>query len=350
MANYVDETYIGMLSNRLEGLKKVGQNWNARCPICGDSAKKKSKKRFWILTKEQKHTVYCHNCGISMSFRNFLKTFDPALYKSYIYDLMKDRNELSKKLEVSAPKESRVLEVKTERSLYIQAFLSICIPIADLPKEHKAISYLDKRQIPEEKRKYIFYIDNIKDISNIDTKGKYNNRIIDNDSRIVMPVWSKTGLIGVSCRAIDPNAARRYLIFKFNDELPLIFNLYDIDGNMVIDPKKPVYVTEGAMDSLFLDNAIAVNGSDLKRVLKMLNSLDLVFLPDNEPRNKEIVKVYKQIIGSNNSIVIFPNTIQEKDINEMVLKFGGNSIRDVINTNTLKGPLATLRLNEWKRC
>ena len=249
----------------------------------------------------------------------------------------------------AAPKASRVFETKSEHSLYIQAFLSVCIPIGELPEGHKALDYLNNRQIPEDKKKYLYYIENIQDISKVDKKNKYKNRIIDNDSRIVMPVWSKDSLIGVSCRALDPKAVRRYLIFKF-EECPLIFNLYDIEGNMVIDQKKPVYVTEGAMDSLFLDNAIAVNGSDLKRVLKMLSDLDLVFCPDNEPRNKEIVKVYKQIIGSNNSIVIFPSGIVEKDINEIVLRFGINSIQDIINTNTVKGPLATLRLQEWKRC
>jgi hypothetical protein len=267
------------------------------------------------------------------------------MYKEYVYTLMKDRNEIRATLPVVEEKEEPIEEVN--HSLYIEAFLSVCLPIGELQEDHKAIEYLKKRRIPEEKWKYLFYIDNVRDISNIDTKGKYNNRILDNDSRIVMPIWSKDNLVGVSCRALDPDAARRYLIFKF-EERPLVFGLYSISGKLLIDTKKPVYVVEGAMDSLFLENAIAVNGSDLKRVLKMLDGLELVFAPDVEPRNKEIVKVYKQIINSNNSVVIMPSNIIGKDINEIIL---GNDINimELLVENTYKGLPATMALNSWKR-
>ena len=349
MINYIDSKYISLLCGRLEGMKKVGDNYNFRCPMCGDSAKNKSKKRGWILTGKTHPAFYCHNCNASLSFSAFLKAIDLTLYKEYVFELLKERSGEIKELVPLVPVPSRVFETPTEHNLYTQAFLSVCTPLNELPPEHPANEYIRNRLVPEEKKRLLYFIDNVQNISKIDKAGKYNNRIIDTDSRIVIPIWSKDSLIGVSCRALESKAQRRYLIFKFEEELPLIFGLYDINGKLLLDPKKPVYITEGGMDSLFLENAVAVNGADLKRVLKMLAGLDLRFVPDNEPRNKEIVNVYKQIIASNNSIVIFPDSVTEKDINEAVLRFGIYSVKCFINNNTFKGLPATLRLNEWKR-
>ena len=50
-------------------------------------------------------------------------------------------------------------------------------------------------------------------------------------------------------------------------------------------------------------------------------------------------------------ICIWPETIKEKDINDMILE-GKDSVEivSVINKNTFSGLQATASLNEWKRC
>ncbi len=348
MLSYTDSLYISQLSSRLEKFKKVGSNYNFRCPLCFDSAKNKAKKRGWLLTDKDHPIFYCHNCGASIGFSDFLKKIDHSLYNEYIYALMADKGHI-KKEEISAPVPSKVLEVPEEQPLFKQAFLSICTPLDQLDPQHPASIYIDDRQIPKDKKHLLYYIENIQDIIKVDKKGKYKNRIIDKDSRIVIPIWSKNSLIGVSCRALDPLATRRYLIFRFEENKPLVFGLYDIDGKLLIDTKKKVFVVEGGIDSLFLENAIAVNGAELQRVMEMLKGLELVFSPDNEPRNKEIVKIYKNLIASNNSVVIYPPSIQEKDINEMVKLFGIYSVRHCINNSIYQGQLAQLKLSEWKK-
>ena len=50
-----------------------------------------------------------------------------------------------------------------------------------------------------------------------------------------------------------------------------------------IDMSKQIYAVEGPLDSLFLDNCIAVGGSDLNKL-----ESDVIIIFDNEPRNKEI--------------------------------------------------------------
>ena len=140
---------------------------------------------------------------------------------------------------------------------------------------------------------------------------------------------------------------------KFYDN-PDIFNLYDELGNYKINVNKTIYVVEGAFDSMFIDNCIAVNNANLLRIKKsftdkMLKHLDFVFIPDNDKRNKEIISIYEKIIDADEKIVIFPDYIKGKDINEIVLKNKDIDISKLINENIYKGLTAKIKMNNWKK-
>jgi hypothetical protein len=47
-------------------------------------------------------------------------------------------------------------------------------------------------------------------------------------------------------------------------------------------------------------------------------------------------------------MVIWPSSILQKDINEMVLS-GVNNIQHVIDNNALSGLALSVRLNQWKK-
>ena len=346
MISYIDQKYISALSCRLEGFRKVGDGANFKCPKCGDSASNKHKKRGWLLTNRGYVVFFCHNCSASLSFSDFLSFIDPNLHKEYVYDILKEKyGEREVKTEI--PKPSR--EFKKDPD-YIKDFLSVCKPISKLPKDHPAVIYCEERQIPSDKISKLFYVDNIRDISVLDKTKKYEGKIVDNDPRIILPIWGPNYLVGVTCRSLEAKPKKRYLIYKFVEDIPLIFNLYTIDGELGIDIKKPVFVTEGGFDSLFLDNAIAVNGADLKRVMKILSSLNLIFIPDKEPRNKQILHVYKEIIKMGQKLVIIPEYMKGKDINQMVLSHGIDKVKSIINSNIVSGLEAELKLSNWKKC
>ena len=58
----------------------------------------------------------------------------------------------------------------------------------------------------------------------------------------------------------------------------------------------------------------------------------------------------EKVINNNYSLCIWPNTIVEKDINDMILSGKTpNQIIDMINNNTHSGMIAKLTLNNWKR-
>jgi hypothetical protein len=72
-----------------------------------------------------------------------------------------------------------------------------------------------------------------------------------------------------------------------------------------------------------------------------------VWIYDNEPRNNEIVRRIGNTIDSGDSVVIWPNSIDDKDINDMVMS--GLDVQSVIESNTYSGLEAKLKFNTWKK-
>jgi hypothetical protein len=76
-----------------------------------------------------------------------------------------------------------------------------------------------------------------------------------------------------------------------------------------------------------------------------------VYILDNEPRNKEIVKRLDSFINKGYNVVVWDNTFKGKDINEMILNGAdAEHIKIVIDKRTYKGLEATVELMNWKKC
>ena len=125
------------------------------------------------------------------------------------------------------------------------------------------------------------------------------------------------------------------------DDRPKIFGLDKVDFN------KTYFVVEGALDSMFLSNAVAMAGAE-GSTAALENTSNSIFVFDAEPRNKEIHKRMEKIIRNGHRICIWPNDVPAKDINEMVLA-GLNNVEELIRENTYKGLQATLKLSEWRK-
>jgi len=74
---------------------------------------------------------------------------------------------------------------------------------------------------------------------------------------------------------------------------------------------------------------------------------DRVWIYDNEPRNKDIVSRISKCISDGEKVVIWPSTINEKDINDMILS--GLDVKSVIELNTYSGLEAKLKFTTWKK-
>ena len=135
------------------------------------------------------------------------------------------------------------------------------------------------------------------------------------------------------------NEIPKYITIKLDSDADKIFGLDKVDMN------KKIYVVEGPIDSLFLDNCIAVAGSDFGNV-----EGDLTVIYDNEPRNKELVKQIQKTINGGRSIVLWPDNMKEKDINDMILSgYTKSEIQKIIKDNTFEGVSAKLRFTGWKK-
>ena len=134
------------------------------------------------------------------------------------------------------------------------------------------------------------------------------------------------------------NETPKYLTVKFQDQ-PKIFGLDRVDLS------KRVYVVEGPLDSLFVKNCLAVAGADFGDLPFRENATIIL---DNEPRSKEIIKRMEKLIEYNYELVIWPDNIKEKDINDMILSDSKLNILKIINKCTFSGLEAKLKLANWK--
>tara|TARA_Y100000310_G_scaffold345352_1_gene464052 strand:- start:13813 stop:14805 length:993 start_codon:yes stop_codon:yes gene_type:complete len=328
--NFIDNKYINTISTRLEFYKVKDYNpfrANFRCPYCGDSKKSKTKTRGWILEKSHDVTVYyCHNCNVSVGLSRFLKYIDPLLQEEYLVD--RKLNSLSSNPKIIEPKQDK-FKVVPLPNIKLKK-------ISQLSPDHPAKKYIVSRQIPSNTHYQIYYTSRFVEWSC--HMGKVMD--IKEHPRIVIPFFDKDNKIfGYSGRSLN-NKSMRYITVMLDNSKPKIFGLNTVNFNRIY------YITEGAIDSLFLDNAVAMVGASLDITI-LKNIHNAVFVYDNEPRNLQIIENMEKCIDNGYKVCIFPDELVEKDINDMCLK--GLDYKSIIRDNTYDGLLAETRLSEWRR-
>jgi hypothetical protein len=80
---------------------------------------------------------------------------------------------------------------------------------------------------------------------------------------------------------------------------------------------------------------------------ELLRDKEVVFVYDNEQRNKEIVKRMENVISKGYEIVIWPENLDDKDLNDMYI--AGHDVQSLVEFNTYSGLQAQIKLSEWKK-
>lgn len=331
----IDHKYVSLLSNRLQRFTKINsKTYNFRCPVCGDSRRNNYKARGYIYEKKDYLLFFCHNCGASMSFNNFLKGQDPTLHQEYVQE---------KFLERQGSNTRPVADITTIvwPKYRLNSPLRSLKKISALDHDHPAKRYVVKRHIPNTFHHKLFYCPKFKSWINSVIPDKFSS--VDNDEpRLIIPFIDRDGeCFGVQGRSFKPDGVR-YITIMFDSDKPKVFGLDTLDRS------KTIYVLEGPIDSMFVENAIAMAGSDLP--FSFFNDYDkdkLTFVYDNEPRNIQIVKRMENVIERGYNVVIWPEIVKLKDINDMAL----NAIdyMSLIKLNTYHGLSAMARLTQWKK-
>ena len=319
----IDSKYVGLISSRLQKFKRVKPDlYNFRCPICGDSQKHKNKARGYIYVVKNNTNFKCHNCGASLSLNNFIKKIDGTLHKQYTLEKFKEGH-TGRSFVVDEP------EFKFKKPVFRKKL--------DLPKASEnffAKEYLEERKLNPEK---FYFTDKFKEWTN--TKKQTFDSTYRDEPRIIIPMYDRDkNLIGFQGRSLTHNSVK-YITVMLEDSAPKIYGLD------TIDEKLPVYVVEGPFDSTFINNSVALCGSDGD--LGHLEGSDTILVYDNEPRNREIVGRIERCIERNQKVVIWPSNIIEKDINDMIL--AGHDVMSMIKLNTYSGLEAKVKFNTWKK-
>ena len=320
----IDSKYIGLVSSRLQKFKRVKPNlFNFRCPICGDSKKHKNKARGYLYQVKTNTNFKCHNCGASLSFNNFLKQIDTSLHKQYVMEKFKEGFAGGRNFVVEEPK------FEFKKPVFKKKL--------DLPRADEvpiAKEYLEKRKLDPSK---FYFAYKFKEWAN--TQKQTFDTIGRDESRIIIPLHdTEKNLIGFQGRSLGPNSVK-YITVMINEDAPKIYGLDKVDN------EKPIYIIEGPFDATLVQNGVAMCGSDLD--IRSFGWSDCIYVYDNEPRNREIVNRIDKTINGGYKVVIWPTSIVEKDINDMVL--GGHNIMSVLESNTYSGLQAKVKFNSWKK-
>lgn len=365
MSSIIELQYIFNISSQLERFRAIEPSrvYNFRCNVCGDSDTHAHKARgyFFHAVSDDIFMFACHNCGTSYSFQYYLKLFFNSEYKDLRTQIFKERG-----IRQFAPKVVKEFKVEDIFDKEYQEKLTeilketekekLLTRVINLNKNHPARLYLKSRKLSLcSGLGKLYYTDNYEEfIRSVIPSSVLGERKIPNDSRIVFPLKTiDNEIVGFQGRCIGASSELRYSILMMAESYPKMFGLERIKK----DSDDTIFVTEGAMDSLFLPNAIALNGGDANAlndiiVGEKLDKNRFIIILDNEPRSKDTINRTEKAIKDGYKVLIWDGISPDfKDINDMILNniFTPDSLLTYILNNSHKGAIATLKLKQWSK-
>ena len=334
--SYIDTKFLNLLSTRLPKFKRKSENlFNFRCPHCGDSKKSSSKARGFVYRKKNDMFFKCHNCGVGQTLGNLIKFLDPTMYKEYVFERFKDGKVESEKPEFDFTP-SKILKSKTANEKQLDSLKRF----DQLVTTHPAKKFVFDRLIPKEHWDKFFFCSKFFEWTNSIVPNKFPSLQYDHP-RVVIPFYDRAGnFFAFQGRAFGKEQPK-YITIKFDETKQKIYGIDRIDLN------KPVMITEGPIDSLFLDNAIALAGAD---AVVNIQHTQCTMIFDNEPRNEHIVNRMKTAVDKKFNLVVWPESLKYKDINDMIIAgMSSTKVSSLIHSSTYCGLEAHQHINNWKR-
>lgn len=307
--------------------KETDVDITARCPVCGDSQRKKNSARLHLYEKSGVELIHCFNgdCELNTNktMYSFLRDFYPEFLPQYkretfgsrIEDLKSpagnDLADLIKDLKTEKPKEKPV------QTIDLKPFLT------PLSESQEGINYLKNRGIEYKSDWYFGHQDlKIGDIT-------YN---ITNS--IVLPLYYNDEMYGFYSRSIN---TKNFVTFMQDVNIGYkIWNWFNVNLD------EPVYIFEGIFDAISSGkkNIIALIGAKLPE--ERLKEIKYpVFCLDND---KTGMLNAIQYANKGARVYVQPNDIPEKDMNEIMLNHEDLNIPQMIDNNLHAGLSAVTRL------
>jgi len=339
MTVWLDIKYINLVGSRLRNFKRKSDHlFSFSCPLCGDSKKDKSKARGYIYKKKEAMFFHCHNCQEGMFFGKLLKRLDLNLHQQYSLEQFAD---LPTKPKISAEEEAKPFI--TSPVFYSKEKINLP-SIESLPFNHFAKKYIISRKLPKQFLSDIYYSSCFKSFLDEMLPGNEKN-IPLMEKRVIIPFYDeRQHLLGFQGRALFESKLK-YITIMMDETKRKVFGLNKVDLT------KPILVVEGPFDSMFLYNAVATMDSGLYRAAEVMGQdNDYIFVYDNEKRNSQIISNMEKTIKLGHKIFIWPRSVGEKDINEMVMStWEPDQVMDMIMKHNYMGMEAELRMTMWRK-
>ena len=101
---------------------------------------------------------------------------------------------------------------------------------------------------------------------------------------------------------------------------------------------------------MFIPNSVAVGSLHWQLIKNHIDAKDVTIVLDNEPRNKTTKDSVDSAISKGYNVCIWPCTVEEKDVNDMVMAgYQPELIKEMIDKNTFSGLKARLAFSVWAR-
>lgn len=339
--DWLAHKYIGIVSTRLEKFKRRGSNlYNFRCPVCGDSETNQNKARGYIYQKEGKMMFHCHNCGSTMGIPKFIKMLDQNLYNEYMLEKLQD----SKTPEQN---EYESFVEKMKPPVFMKSGpLKGLKKVSQLSPDNAIKKFVVNRKIPNVYHAKLFACPNFMHYVNSIVPNKFSATSLAHDeTRLLIPFLDANKSVhAFQGRSLKGSSSVKYITIVLNESVPKLYGLDTVNRDRIIP------VLEGPIDSMFVPNSVATAGGDMVSAVKDFDKNKLVIVYDNEPRSKETVKKLDKAILNGYSVCIWPDNMEHKDINDMVLAgLSSDFIEHIIKNNTYRDLSAKLALQKWSK-
>lgn len=337
---FAGDTYIK------KKIDKFHDRWNFACPYCGDSRTSQRKKRGNLYLDNLGYK--CFNCGHHTGIRRLLAEFGEPLSQEEsiaVRDIQVNAKHYEKR--TATTQSSMLYTILDELAIPKKIFfdrLNLVSPY----KNEECSTYLKSRMIDITKWKYFAYKIDSKELFILNINN--NDRIIGYQIRQLNKnttkpryltrnvTWMYKDVFNIpSSTIIEKLLSRKELGEKYIEEEDgldnIVANIEKISGIfniMNIDTSRTLTVVEGPIDSLAIDNCVALQGA--KKMNDYFDSIETVrYLFDKDVAGKEesIKKLRKH-----KSVFLWDMYIKKKNIKVKV-----KDINDLQKTNNFNNEL-----------
>ena len=306
--------------------KKYQNVFNAECPICKEGTSAGRTRRLYYFPN--KEYFYCHNCTKSWQPYEWVKEATGLTF----LEILKRNNE----------KLGTTPSLKTQKEE-----LPPPPVIAELPKnsidlsDPDQISYYKNHKIV---KKALEYCIDRRLFSAINTCKKFYVSLDDKiyKNRLIIPFFDESGKVAsYQARSILSTQFPKYLT-KFGDK-PL-FGLNNVQNDVPY-----MFVFEGPIDSMFVQNGVATaslaSNEGQTSLLRNMIGFDLIYVYDNDKKNKEVTQKIESSIKAGKRVFIWPKEMKAfKDMNEIACHLKIDEIPwKFIESNSVSGPEALIK-------